>query len=44
MTIFWALIWLATGIISGFDLPTLEMWNAWTVFLVLTVAWDISSE
>jgi hypothetical protein len=44
MTLFWFLIFLAVGIFSGFDLPTLEMWNAWSVTLLATVAWDISSD
>lgn len=43
MTIFWALIWLLVGLFSGFNLPVLEMWNAWSVSLLLVAAWDISS-
>lgn len=44
MTFFYFLIFLAVGIFNGFDLPTLEMWNAWTVVLLGTIAWDISTD
>lgn len=44
MTLFWVLIWLLVGLFSGFDLPQLEMWNAWAISLLITAAWDISSD
>lgn len=44
MTFFYFLIFLAVGIFNDFNLPDLEIWNAWTVVLFSTIAWDISSD
>jgi hypothetical protein len=41
MTLMWAIIYLSVSGFSGGVLPTIELWNAWAITLMIAVVLDI---